>query len=149
MSDDKTTEINDPIEQKIWDEVVNMIVKLAQMAQKLQFHKYKLNYLLEIGDKNSHLTTIDNLKNRIAVLTEEFNKYYKAQLQTINELYDKNSNKPRVIIMLDAAKDKMQTLLTYNELKRPTFAELELKSQIKPIQTEQEKPNDITPIQNQ
>ena len=146
MSEDKTTPVSDHKEQAVWDQVVNTIYQLAQMTQKLRFNKYKLNIQLETNIDNNHLSTIINLENIVIDMTKKFHKHYQTQLQEIDELYKTHANKPRILLMLDATKDKLQTLLTYNELKTPTLTELQNK--IKTIQLEPAKPDEITPTQS-
>ncbi len=146
MSKDKTFQSSDTTEQVVWDQVVNVIYKLAQMAQKLRFNKYKLDIQLETNVMNNHRNTINELENIIINLTKEFHKYYKTELQLINQLYKTYSNKPRIMLMLDTTKDKLQNLLAFNELKEPTLTALQ--SKINSIQQEPTKADEITPNQS-
>lgn len=139
MSEDKTAPVSDPVEQEVWDQVVSTIYQLAQMAQKLRFNKYKLNYQLETNIGNNHSSTINKLANIIIDLSKEFHRYYKDQLQVINELYKTHANKPRILLMLDATKDNLENILTYNTLKEPTLTELQNRiktSQLEPTKVE-------------
>ncbi len=131
MSEDRPAEMTDPNEQKIWDTLIDMIVKSSEMVQKIQFVKYKLRHHLEtnkfaneynsLNSKNS----LTNLSNILAKMIDDFRKYYLSQVRAINKIQTSHKDRARIEIMLDTAKTNLKKILAYAELHEPTFNELE------------------------
>lgn len=138
MADNEAKFISNPLEQKIWDETVAMIVEAAQLAQKLQFYKYKLDYHLEKNSANKNILT--SLVKKITGLNSSFNDFVTNKIKIINKYYAENATKFRIGIILDTAKNKLQTILTYNELKSPKFSILEEKVKQRNLAANSESP---------
>ncbi len=156
MSDDNSIEISDHKEQKIWDGLVDMIVKSARSAQKIQFYKYKLSYHIQTNQiangKNNSLNSINaiyKLENNLENLTDNFHKDYLSKVKNVKELIATNQDKPRIEIMLDTAKSNLKKILTYNELHAPTMQELKSKIITLSAETPKPAPDDLAPTHQQ
>lgn len=150
MNEDKTIEISDPQEKKLWDDLMDMIVGTAQQTQKNLFHKYKLAYHLQTHqvakEKHNSLNTKEALKKQEKYITEITNDFHQDYLNKINEiktLSEKYKNQPVMGIMLNTTLNNLKKLFTYNELHSPTLNQL--KNSVNALYQETPKPNDISP----
>jgi hypothetical protein len=145
--------------EKLWGEVVEVVRDNANLVQKIDFNRYKLNYSLTIqqlsqnADNQAPDKRINKeyLEEHLAVIEsqrEQFKQHYKESMVKLSELQEKYSEGSRALITIDAANKNMVSLYAYVEHKPPAFDEL--KSQVRKVETRPttDKPEEEEPSQN-
>ncbi|MDF1758720.1 MAG: hypothetical protein P1U74_10565 [Legionellaceae bacterium] len=144
MTDNNKTEDNQTKEEKqVWNNIVDIVVGTAKSTKNLDFNKFKIRYTLEL-EEMSHKTqgapeqrlSRESLDQKLRVLDKQkssFQKEYEDHSSQLKELETKYSDKPRILIMLDPAKNQLKKCLAYAYNKPPTFSQI--KNQVHSITT--------------
>ena len=130
MSDDNLEEITDPIEQKAWDEAVDINVDFAQSVQRLEFYKYKLRVHLTNNQSSSEHNSLNNnqsllrLSNTVDEVNQSVNEEYKNSIDKLKASQAEHKDNQRIEIMLSTAGENLKSIKAYAEYHGPNPASL-------------------------